>query len=212
MKAWNNAAGASKPVAQARIETPLGTLTALATERGLAGLWFDGQKHHPGPLAVPVNEHDPFIVQAKHELVRWFASAEQRRAGFAVPLDPQGTAFQRAVWQRLFEVGCGQVTSYGELARSLGMPSAARAVGAAVGRNPLLVIVPCHRALGSDGSLTGYAGGLTRKQALLDLEGARAGGAQAAPARSAQAPARTEHAGAGTRPRHGSLGNAARAT
>lgn len=191
-----NAAGASRPVAQARIETPLGPLTALATARGLAGLWFDAQKHHPGPLAAPVDEHNPFIAEAARELRTWFASAEQRRAGFKVPLDPQGTPFQRAVWQRLTTVGCGRVTSYGELARALGRPSAARAVGAAVGRNPLSVIVPCHRVLGSDGSLTGYAGGLPRKQALLALEGAAPGStraparADAAAAAAAAAPAR----------------------
>ncbi|MBL8286990.1 MAG: methylated-DNA--[protein]-cysteine S-methyltransferase [Rubrivivax sp.] len=188
MKAWN-AEGASRPVAQARIDTPLGPLTALATARGLAGLWFDGQKHHPGSLAAPVDERHPFIVQARRELTDFFASAKRRRAGFAVPLDPQGTAFQRAVWQQLSEIRCGRVTSYGELARTLGLPNAARAVGAAVGRNPLSVIVPCHRVLGSDGGLAGYAGGLARKEALLALEGARAqpSATSAAPARRAQA-------------------------
>jgi len=157
-------------VAQARIDTPLGAMTAAATARGLAGLWFDRQRHHPGPLAAPVDAGNRFIAQARHELAAWFTSAVARRRGFAVALDPQGTAFQQAVWQRLLAVGCGRRARYGELAHELGRPEAARAVGAAVGRNPISIIVPCHRVLGHDGALTGYAGGLERKQALLDLE------------------------------------------
>ncbi|MBI5716260.1 MAG: methylated-DNA--[protein]-cysteine S-methyltransferase [Burkholderiales bacterium] len=148
-------------------------MTAAATARGLAGLWFDGQRHHPGPLAVPMDAHDPFIAQARRELAAWFASAAARRRGFAVALDPQGTEFQRGVWQLLLRIGSGGRSCYGELARRLGHPQAARAVGAAVGRNPISIIVPCHRVLGQDGSLTGYAGGLPRKRALLELEGAR---------------------------------------
>lgn len=158
--------------AQARITTPLGPMTAAATARGLAGLWFDGQKHHPGPLAAPVDADDPFIAQARRELGAWFASGGARRRAFGVALDPQGTPFQRDVWRLLGEIACGATARYGELARRLGRPQAARAVGAAVGRNPISVIVPCHRVLGQDGSLTGYAGGLPRKQALLTLEGA----------------------------------------
>lgn len=157
--------------AQARIVTPLGPMTAAATARGLAGLWFDGQKHHPGPLAAPVDADDPFIAQARRELAAWFASAGARQRGFRVAIDPQGTPFQRGVWQALRRIGCGEVAHYGDLARQLGRPQAARAVGAAVGRNPISLIVPCHRVLGQDGSLTGYAGGLPRKQALLALEG-----------------------------------------
>jgi methylated-DNA-[protein]-cysteine S-methyltransferase len=161
--------------AQARIPTPLGPMTAAATARGLAGLWFDGQKHHPGPLAAPVDADDPFIAEARRELAAWFASARARRRGFRVALDPQGTAFQQEVWQLLRGIGCGELARYGELARRLGRPLAARAVGAAVGRNPISLIVPCHRVLGQDGSLTGYAGGLPRKRALLELENALAG-------------------------------------
>ncbi len=167
-------------LAQARIDTPLGPMTAAATARGLAGLWFDGQKHHPGPLAAPVDANNPFIAQARRELGTWFASAAARRRGFTVALDPQGTAFQRSVWQMLRGIGCGDVARYGDLARRLGRPKAARAVGAAVGRNPISVIVPCHRVLGQDGSLTGYAGGLPRKRALLELEGAVGQGCVAA--------------------------------
>lgn len=164
-------------LAQARIDTPLGPMTAAATARGLAGLWFDGQKHHPGPLAAPMDDDNVHIAQARRELGAWFATAAARRRGFAVPLDPQGTAFQRSVWQLLRGIGCGELAHYGDLARRLGRPLAARAVGAAVGRNPLSVIVPCHRVLGQDGSLTGYAGGLPRKRSLLELEGALDAGA-----------------------------------
>jgi methylated-DNA-[protein]-cysteine S-methyltransferase len=167
-------------VAQARIDTPLGAMTAAATARGLAGLWFDGQRHHPGPLAAPVDADHPFIAQARRELAAWFADASARRRGFAVALDPQGTEFQRAVWQRLLAIGCGQQARYGEIAHQLGRAAAARAVGAAVGRNPISIIVPCHRVLGHDGALTGYAGGLARKQALLDLEAGRAAAPRAA--------------------------------
>jgi methylated-DNA-[protein]-cysteine S-methyltransferase len=159
-------------VAQGRIETPLGTMTAAATAKGLAGLWFDGQRHHPGPLAVPVDPHNRFITEARRELTAWFASGPVRQRGFTVALDPQGTPFQLSVWQLLLRIGCGRTERYGDLARRLGRPDAARAVGAAVGRNPLSIVVPCHRVIGQDGSLTGYAGGLDRKRALLELEGA----------------------------------------
>lgn len=174
-------------VAQGRIDTPLGPMTAAATTQGLAGLWFDGQKHHPGPLAAPLDDRNRFIAQARRELAAYFARREAastqqgtagiaRKAAFSVPLDPQGTPFQRSVWQQMLGIRSGQCSHYGALARELGRPEAARAVGAAVGRNPISIIVPCHRVLGSDGSLTGYAGGLARKTALLELEGAMRGG------------------------------------
>jgi methylated-DNA-[protein]-cysteine S-methyltransferase len=158
-------------VAQARIPTPLGPLTAVATARGLAGLWFDGQRHHPGAIDAPVDEHHPHIARVRRELERYFRGGAQ---GFEVALDPQGTDFQQRVWQALLAIGSGQVGSYGAIARQLGRPQAARAVGAAVGRNPLSIVIPCHRVLGRDGALTGYAGGLERKRALLRLEGALA--------------------------------------
>lgn len=169
---------ASVLVAQGRINTPLGPMTAAATAKGLAGLWFDGQKHHPGALDAPVDDNNAFIAQARRELDAYFAARRLHRgparsAAFSVPLDPQGTPFQRSVWQRLLRIRAGQCSHYGELARQLGRPEAARAVGAAVGRNPISIVVPCHRVLGRDGSLTGYAGGLPRKSALLALEGAR---------------------------------------
>ncbi|HSV68704.1 MAG TPA: methylated-DNA--[protein]-cysteine S-methyltransferase [Methylibium sp.] len=156
--------------AQARTDTPLGPVTLAATERGLAGLWFDGQKHHPGAIDAPTDATQRWLVQALAELARYWGDA---RRPFTVPLDPQGSAFQRAVWQALRGIDAGRTVSYGELAERLGRGDAVRAVAAAIGRNPLSIVVPCHRVLGRDGSLTGYAGGLERKSALLTREAAR---------------------------------------
>jgi methylated-DNA-[protein]-cysteine S-methyltransferase len=155
--------------AQCRVNTALGPMTLAATEHGLAGAWFDAQAHHPGDLDAPLQPTQRWLEQAAQELGEYFAG---RRKSFDVPLDPQGTAFQQSVWQALQRIASGQLDTYGDIARQLGRPEAARAVGAAVGRNPVSVIVPCHRVVGRDGSLTGYAGGLPRKQALLALEGA----------------------------------------
>jgi methylated-DNA-[protein]-cysteine S-methyltransferase len=160
--------------AQCRIDTPLGPMTLAATERGLAGAWFDGQQHHPGTIDAPVQPAQRWLAQAARELAGFFAGERHR---FEVPIDAAGTPFQRSVWLALQRIPCGERHRYGELAAELGRPAAARAVGAAVGRNPVSVIVPCHRVVGADGSLTGYAGGLPRKQALLALEGAAGGGA-----------------------------------
>jgi methylated-DNA-[protein]-cysteine S-methyltransferase len=155
--------------AQCRIDTPLGPLTLLATARGLAAALFDAQAHHPGVVDAPVQAGHPHLRQAADEFDAYFT---QGRRHFDVPLDPQGTGFQQQVWQRLLAIPAGALSTYGEIARQLGRPDAARAVGAAVGRNPIAIIVPCHRVVGADGSLTGYAAGLPRKQALLVLEGA----------------------------------------
>lgn len=157
-------------IAQARLDSPLGPLTVAATARGLAGLWFDGQAHHPGPLNAPHDAQQAFIAQARKELERYWRGGAH--AAFTVPLDPQGTPFQRAVWRALRAIPAGETTTYGAVAARAGAARAVRAAGAAIGRNPLSILVPCHRVLGRDGSLTGYAGGLARKQALLQLEGA----------------------------------------
>jgi methylated-DNA-[protein]-cysteine S-methyltransferase len=151
------------------------------TANGLAGLWFDGQKDHPGALAAPERPDDPLFRRAIDQLGRYFGTGTGAGSGghggaaqavpFDLPLDLHGTAFQRAVWQALCRIAPGQTCNYGEIAQAVGTPRAVRAVGAAVGRNPVSVIVPCHRVIGRDGSLTGYAGGLDRKQALLRLEG-----------------------------------------
>jgi methylated-DNA-[protein]-cysteine S-methyltransferase len=157
-------------VAQARLDSPLGPLTAAATDRGLAGLWFDGQAHHPGALSAPVAPEHPWLARAAEQLSRYWAGDA---LAFELPLDMRGTPFQQAVWRALLAVGRGATSCYGEIAARAGNPAAVRAAGAAVGRNPVSIIVPCHRVLGRDGSLTGYAGGLPRKRALLALEGVR---------------------------------------
>lgn len=159
--------------AQARMSTPLGMATLAATAKGLAGLWFDDQKYHPGPLDAPVHAGQPHIAQAMDELGRYFTG--EGAGAFSTRLDLRGTPFQQAVWRALLRIGPGCTRSYGELALGLHVPTAARAVGAAVGRNPISILVPCHRVLGGNGSLTGYAGGLHRKQALLGLESQGAG-------------------------------------
>ena len=151
-------------------DSPLGRMLLAATPHGLAGLWFEGQKHHPASQGWARNDAHPVLVQAMRELDDYFAG---RRSAFDVPLDLQGgTAFQQSVWRALLAIPSGQRTSYGALSASIGAPAAVRAVGAAVGRNPVSVIVPCHRVVGSDSSLTGYAGGIERKTALLQLEAA----------------------------------------
>jgi methylated-DNA-[protein]-cysteine S-methyltransferase len=153
--------------AQAIVESPLGPILLARTAQGLAGAWFEGQKDHPGTLDAPQRPDDPLLARTAAQLARYF---EGDAAAFELPLDLHGTEFQRAVWAALREIPRGATTSYGAIAQRIGAPRAVRAVGAAVGRNPVSVIVPCHRVLGRDGALTGYAGGLTRKRALLALE------------------------------------------
>lgn len=156
----------------AHYESPLGTMLLAATDRGLAGVWFVGQRHGPDSSGWREDPAHPVLREAMAQLAAWFAGERTR---FELPLDLQaGTPFQQGVWAALLAIPRGGTTSYAELARQLGRPGAARAVGAAVGRNPISVVVPCHRVVGSGGSLTGYAGGLERKTALLELEGARA--------------------------------------
>jgi methylated-DNA-[protein]-cysteine S-methyltransferase len=154
----------------ARHASPLGPVLLAATPQGLAGLWFEAQRHHPDASRWPLDPSHPLLREAMVQLDDYFLG---RRTRFDLPLDLQGgTPFQQTVWRALLAVPCGARTSYGALSREIGRPAAVRAVGAAVGRNPVSIVVPCHRVLGSDGSLTGYAGGLDRKTALLQLEGA----------------------------------------
>lgn len=160
------------PLTILRTESPLGPMTLAASPQGLCGAWFDGQKH--GPSAADranwfTNPHHPLLQKAAEQLQAYFAG-ELRT--FELPLDlTNGTPFQQSVWQALLIIGSGKSQSYSGLAKYLNQPKAARAIGAAVGRNPVSIIVPCHRILGAGGQLTGYAGGLWRKQALLRLEG-----------------------------------------
>lgn len=148
-------------------------MTALATDRGLAGLWFDGQKHHPGPLRVPEEAQHPMLQATARWLRAYWAKAASAEPRPMLDLS-NGTAFQRAVWAALLKIETGATSNYAAIAAAAGSPAAARAAGAAIGRNPVSLIVPCHRVLGGGGALTGYAGGLDRKRALLRHEGAMA--------------------------------------
>ncbi len=160
-------------IVQAPFQSPLGHITLAATRTGLAGLWFAGQRHLPpeceSTTSWPTDLNHPVLIETAGQLSQYFSG--QRRV-FDVPLDLSGgTAFQRSVWQALLALGYGDTTSYGRISHNIANPAAVRAVGSAVGRNPISIIVPCHRVLGADGALTGYAGGLDRKTALLRLEG-----------------------------------------
>jgi methylated-DNA-[protein]-cysteine S-methyltransferase len=152
-----------------RATSPLGDILLAATDHGLCGLWFaDGQKHMPDMYGWPTG-CNTVIEQAQQQMQQYFA---KQRSAFELPLDLRaGTPFQQSVWRALLGIASGQHSSYGSIAKHIGNPQAVRAVGAAVGRNPISVIVPCHRVLGASGALTGYAGGLERKAALLQLEG-----------------------------------------
>jgi len=148
--------------------TPLGDMRLVASPKGLRGAWFTDQALLPSAEGWILTESDPILEQARRELDEWFAG--QRRA-FDVPLDPVGTTFQHQVWHALCDLDFGVLASYGDLARTVGRPKGAQAVGGAVGRNPISIIIPCHRVIGADTSLTGFGGGLPRKQALLAHEG-----------------------------------------
>lgn len=148
--------------------TPLGPMVLAATTAGLCGAWFAGQKHFGGPSPDWIHDEDhPLLVSARAQLDDWF---DGRRHDFDLPLAPRGTPFQQAVWQTIRQVGHGRTLGYGAAAAQVGRPSASRAVGAATGRNPLSLLVPCHRLVAASGALTGYAGGLARKAWLLDFE------------------------------------------
>ena len=160
-------------IAQTRWESPLGTVIVAATERGLAGLWFEGQRHLPDHCDWRRDDDHPVLRQAVAQLAQYFSG---ERTVFDLPLDLQGgTAFQQSVWRALLAIPRGRTTSYSVLSQRIGLPGAARAVGAAVGRNPISFVVPCHRVLGKGGGLCGYHWGLTRKRAILGWEAGVAG-------------------------------------
>ena len=151
-------------------ESPHGKMLLVASEKGVSGIYFNRQKYFPEPKKDwKRDERHAVLKQAKRELLEYFAGKRKR---FEVPLAPDGTPFQRSVWKAISKVGFGKTLTYGELAAKAGRPGSARAAGAATGRNPIGIIVPCHRIMGANGSLTGYAGGLRKKRALLALEGA----------------------------------------
>ncbi|MDO9568521.1 MAG: methylated-DNA--[protein]-cysteine S-methyltransferase [Hydrogenophaga sp.] len=153
------------------VDSPLGPLLLAASAHGLAGVWFTNQRHLPADSLVqswPADARHPVLQAAAQQLTRYCAG---NLNAFDLPLDLSGgTPFQQSVWQALLSIPAGQTRRYGELASQIGRPAAVRAVGAAIGRNPLSIVVPCHRVVGADGSLTGYAGGLDRKAALLERE------------------------------------------
>jgi methylated-DNA-[protein]-cysteine S-methyltransferase len=149
-------------------DSPHGQMLLVAGDEGIAGVYFDGQKYLPRvrPDWRRDGRHAP-LSQARRELTEYFGGERKR---FEIALAPHGTPYQRSVWNAISTVEFGRTITYAELARRAGSPGNARAAGAATGRNPIGIIVPCHRIVGSNGDLTGYAGGLDRKRALLALE------------------------------------------
>jgi methylated-DNA-[protein]-cysteine S-methyltransferase len=154
-----------------RFETPLGTMLAIARDGTLAAL-DSTDARYVRPIGADWREDDrsPLLAECARQVADYFAG---RRKAFELPLAPEGTPFQQRVWKEIARIPFGETVSYSQLAARSGAPGAARAAGAATGRNPLAIIVPCHRVLGSRGALTGYAGGVDRKARLLALEGAR---------------------------------------
>ena len=149
-------------------DSPIGELTLVARDDVLSGIYFPGHWHMPAPEVFGVRSERGF-EQTQQQLGEYFTG---ERTGFELATTIVGEEFQRRVWELIDRVPYGQTTTYGEMAQELGTPGLAREVGAAVGRNPLSIVVPCHRVVGKDGKLTGYAGGLERKRFLLELEGA----------------------------------------
>ncbi len=151
-----------------RFATPLGAVFATAEAAALTGIYFEGGRHVP-PISPDWQQDDSApLRQCARQLFDYFAG---RRASFDLPLAPHGTPFQERVWAEIARIPFGETITYAQLAARAGAPGSARAAGAATGRNPHSIVVPCHRVLGSDGSLTGYAGGLDRKARLLAIEG-----------------------------------------
>lgn len=149
-------------------ESPLGRLLLAASEEGLSGIYFEEHRHFKGSAGWQPAINLAPLQEAARQLDEYFAG---KRIAFNLPLDMQGTEFQRKVWHALMEIPFGQTISYAEQAKRIGKPGAVRAVGAAIGRNPISIVIPCHRVIGTSGRLTGYAGGIERKSALLALEG-----------------------------------------
>ena len=149
-------------------ESPHGQMLLVASDEALCGVHFEGEKYHPGiaPEWLRDAQHGS-LRNAKRELAEYFGG---ERKVFETPLAPEGTPFQTWIWKAISTVPFGETITYGELARRAGCRTSVRAAGAATGRNKLTIFVPCHRIVGSNGSLTGYAGGLDRKRALLALE------------------------------------------
>jgi len=150
------------------VESPVGALKLVASDKGLTAILWENDNPRRVPLTglIEDNKH-PVLLKVERQLEEYFAGS---RSAFDLPLDMRGTTFQKDVWEALLAIPYGETRSYGQLAKQLGRPSASRAVGAANGRNPISIVVPCHRVVGSSGKLTGFAGGLDVKARLLDLE------------------------------------------
>jgi methylated-DNA-[protein]-cysteine S-methyltransferase len=159
---------AATPQARTSMQSPVGLLTLTGSDGVLSGLHMHDQRHAPR-IPAARGRNDGAFADVVEQLRGYFAGTLR---DFDVPLELCGTGFQREVWQALRGIPYGETISYGELAERVGRPSASRAVGLANGRNPVAIIVPCHRVIGADGSLTGYGGGLTRKAWLLEHEAA----------------------------------------
>ncbi|MFJ5957427.1 methylated-DNA--[protein]-cysteine S-methyltransferase [Paenarthrobacter sp. NPDC092416] len=151
------------------MDSPLGQLTLTARGDFLTGVFFEGHWHMPPPghFGAPAGMDDPVFAQTSKELDEYLNDGRER---FDVIFEARGNAFQEKVWERLQHIPYGETVSYGELAAEMGDPHLAQAVGSAVGRNPISIIIPCHRVVGRNGQLTGYAGGLENKRFLLELE------------------------------------------
>ena len=155
-------------LAYKKIASPVGKLKLVASDKGITAILWENDKPSRVRLGEMVeNDHHPILLEAERQLGEYFAG---KRETFSVPLDMKGTPFQKNVWEQLLAIPFGETMSYGQLAKNLGKPQAMRAVGAANGRNPISIIVPCHRVIGSSGKLTGFAGGLETKASLLHLE------------------------------------------
>jgi methylated-DNA-[protein]-cysteine S-methyltransferase len=152
-----------------RIETPINPLLLVADDDHLYGIWFHTSRHPMPPHHGAHAGDNAVLRETRAQLKAYFAGD---RRGFDLPLRPEGTPFQQDVWAMLAEIPYGETWTYGDVARRIGRPDAVRAVGAANGRNPIPIVLPCHRVIGADGSLTGFGGGLPTKQYLLELEGA----------------------------------------
>ena len=150
--------------------SPVGELTIASDGESIVGLWLEGQKYFSATLNGEVTEKElPVFDEARRWLDIYFSGREPQ---FMLPLAPRGSEFRRAVWDELLRIPYGETATYGDIAKRLGGKSSARAVGGAVGHNPISIIIPCHRVVGANGSLTGYAGGVDKKIKLLEIENA----------------------------------------
>lgn len=150
------------------VQSPVGNIRLIASDKGLVAILWEGEDYKRTKLSVPVRQHEsPVLLQTEKQLKEYF---ESKRKVFEIPLDFKGTEFQIKVWEALLKIPYGITKTYGDLARILGDIKAVRAVGGALNKNPVSIIVPCHRIVGASGKLVGFAGGIENKSVLLDLE------------------------------------------